>query len=78
MTDFDDCGPISGMNEWQGKRKYSEETCPSSALFITDPTLQDPGPNTDRRGEKPATDLLTYDTATRNIISSTLRQVQLE
>jgi hypothetical protein len=27
------------MNEWQGKPKYSEETCPSAALATTDPTL---------------------------------------
>jgi hypothetical protein len=32
MTDGDDCGVISGMNEWQGKQKYSVETCPSAAL----------------------------------------------
>jgi hypothetical protein len=38
MINDDDCGAISGMNEWQGKPKYSEETCPSGALSITDPT----------------------------------------
>jgi hypothetical protein len=38
MIDDDDCGAISGMNEWQGKPKYSEETCPSAALSTTDPT----------------------------------------
>jgi hypothetical protein len=37
MIDGDDCGAISGMNEWQGKPKYSEETWPSAALYITDP-----------------------------------------
>jgi hypothetical protein len=31
----DDCGAISGMNEWQGKPKYSEETCPNAALSTT-------------------------------------------
>jgi hypothetical protein len=25
--DGDDCGVISGMNEWQGKPKYLEKTC---------------------------------------------------
>jgi hypothetical protein len=38
MIDGDDCGVISGMNEWQGKPKYWEETCPSAALSTTDPT----------------------------------------
>jgi hypothetical protein len=32
MIDGDDCGAISGMNEWQGKQKYSEETCTGAAL----------------------------------------------
>jgi hypothetical protein len=35
--DDDDCAEISGMNEWQGKRKYCEETCFSAALSTTDP-----------------------------------------
>jgi hypothetical protein len=26
MVDGDDCGAIGGMNEWQGKPKYSEVT----------------------------------------------------
>jgi hypothetical protein len=38
MIDGDDCGTISGMNEWQRKPKYSEETCPSAALSTADPT----------------------------------------
>jgi hypothetical protein len=33
----DDCGAISGMNEWQRKRKYSEKTRPSATLSTTDP-----------------------------------------
>jgi hypothetical protein len=33
-----DCGADDGMNEWQGKPKYSEETRPSAALSATDPT----------------------------------------
>jgi hypothetical protein len=28
MMDSDDCGAINGMNEWQGKRKYLDKTCP--------------------------------------------------
>jgi hypothetical protein len=38
MLEGDDCGAISGMNEWQGKQKYSEKTCLSAALCTTDPT----------------------------------------
>jgi hypothetical protein len=34
----DDTSAISGMNEWQGKSKYSEEACPSVVLSTTDPT----------------------------------------
>jgi hypothetical protein len=28
MIDGDDCGAISGMNEWQGKPKYLEDPGP--------------------------------------------------
>jgi hypothetical protein len=34
MIDGDHCGAINGMNEWQGKPKYSEETCPSAKLCL--------------------------------------------
>jgi hypothetical protein len=54
----DDCGVTGGMNEWQGKPKYSEETCPSAAVSTTDPTWLDPG----RWGRKPATNRLRCDT----------------
>jgi hypothetical protein len=27
MTDDDECGASSGMNEWQGMPKYWEKTC---------------------------------------------------
>jgi hypothetical protein len=37
MMDGDDCGAISGMNEWQGKPKYPEKTCPSAVLPTADP-----------------------------------------
>jgi hypothetical protein len=30
MTDGDDCMAVSGTNEWQGKPRYSEETCPNA------------------------------------------------
>jgi hypothetical protein len=38
MMDGDGCEAINGMNEWQGKSKYSELTCPSVALSTTNPT----------------------------------------
>jgi hypothetical protein len=37
MKDGDDCGVITGMNEWQGKLKYSEEICPRATLSNKDP-----------------------------------------
>jgi hypothetical protein len=41
---------------WQGKPKYSEKTCPSATLSITNPTWPD-------LGSKPATNSLSYGTA---------------
>jgi hypothetical protein len=38
MIDGDDCGAISGINEWEGKLKYLEKTRPSVILSTTDPT----------------------------------------
>jgi hypothetical protein len=35
MTDGNDSGEVSGINEWQEKPKYSEETCLSAALTTT-------------------------------------------
>jgi hypothetical protein len=32
MTDGDDFGAISEMNEWQGIPKYSEKTCPCRSV----------------------------------------------
>jgi hypothetical protein len=57
MIDGVDCGIVSGMNEWQRKRKYSEKTCPSAVLSMTDPTGFDQGSNPGRRGEKRTTNL---------------------
>jgi hypothetical protein len=36
MIGGDECGAINGMNEWQGKQKYSEETCPTATLSTKD------------------------------------------
>jgi hypothetical protein len=46
--------------DWQGKPKYSEKTCPSDTLSTTNPTWLDPGSNPGRRGGKPATNRLSY------------------
>jgi hypothetical protein len=46
-------------NDWQGKPKYSEKTCPSAALSTTNPTCcLDVNPG--RCGGKPATNRLSY------------------
>jgi hypothetical protein len=39
MIDDYDCRAIGAMNEWQGKPKYTEKTCPSTALATTDTKL---------------------------------------
>jgi hypothetical protein len=49
-------------NDWQGKPKYSEKTCPSAALSTTNLTCC-PYANPGRRGGKPATNRLSYGTA---------------
>jgi hypothetical protein len=46
--------------DWQGKPKYSEKTCPSATLSTTNPTWPDPGSNPGRLGGKPATNRLSY------------------
>jgi hypothetical protein len=46
--------------DWQGKHKYSEKTCPSATLSTTNPTWLDPGLNPGRRCGKPATNRLSY------------------
>jgi hypothetical protein len=60
IIDSDDCGAISGLNEWQGKPKYSDETCSSAALSTTDPTWYDPGWNPGRHGGKSASNRVSY------------------
>jgi hypothetical protein len=48
---------------WQEKRKYSENICPSSTLSTTNPIWPDLGSNAGRRSGKPATNRLSYGTA---------------
>jgi hypothetical protein len=48
----------------RGKPKYSGgKTCPSATLSTTKPTWTDPGSNPGLRGERPATNRLSHDTA---------------
>jgi hypothetical protein len=54
---------IRWNEDWQGKPKYSEKTCPSATLSTTNPTRPDQGSNTGRRGGKPATNRLSYGAA---------------
>jgi hypothetical protein len=49
--------------DWQGKTKYSEKTCPSATLSTTNPTWPDPGSNQGRRCGKTATNRLSYGAA---------------
>jgi hypothetical protein len=42
-------------NEWQGKPKYSDKTCPGATFSTTNPTWPDPGLNPGCRGGKPVT-----------------------
>jgi hypothetical protein len=49
--------------DWQGKPKYSEKTCPSATLSTTNPSWPDLGSNSGRRSWKPATNRLSYGTA---------------
>jgi hypothetical protein len=54
----------SPWNEnWQGKPKYSEKTCPSATSSTTNPPWTDLGSNSGSRREKPATNHLSYGTA---------------
>jgi hypothetical protein len=56
--------------DWQGKPKYSETTCPSAILSTTNPTIIDPGLNPGRRGGKPATNRLSYGAAIPSALAS--------
>jgi hypothetical protein len=60
IIDDNDCGAVGGMNGWQLKPKYTDETCPSAAYFTTNPTFPDPGSNLSRRFRKPTTNRLSY------------------
>jgi hypothetical protein len=57
--------------EWElaGETKCSEQTCPSVTLSTTNPIWPDFGSNPGRRGEKPAIKRLSYDTASRWLLT---------
>jgi hypothetical protein len=50
----------SRWNEWKGKPKYSERTCPIYDLSTTNPTGLDLGSNAGRREGRPTTNRLIY------------------
>jgi hypothetical protein len=58
--------------DWQGRPKYSERTCPSATLSTTNPTGPDLGSNPGRRGGKPASNRLSYGTAPRRWLETLL------
>jgi hypothetical protein len=69
----------SRWNEnWQGKLKYSEKTCPSASLSTTNPTLPDPGSNPGRRSRKPATNRLSYGTTNECLTPNVFEQVWIQ
>jgi hypothetical protein len=65
---------IRWNENWQGKPKYSEKTCPSATLSTTNPTWPDPGLNPGRRGGKPATNRLSYGAALTAQVKYTLHR----
>jgi hypothetical protein len=48
---------------WQGKPKYSEETCPGATLSTTKSHMTTRSRTLDRSGGKPATNRLSYGAA---------------
>jgi hypothetical protein len=48
---------------WQGKPKYSEETCPGAILSTTKSHMTTRSRTQDRSGGKPATNRLSYGVA---------------
>jgi hypothetical protein len=53
----------SWWNDWQGKPRYSEKTCPRAVLFTTNPTWRDAGSNQGHHGGKQAINRLAYSMA---------------
>jgi hypothetical protein len=55
-----DGGEFGGMKIGRGNRSTRKKTCTSATLSTINPTWPDPGLNPGRRGEKPATNRLSY------------------
>jgi hypothetical protein len=62
--------------DWQGKPKYSEKTCPSATFSTTNPTWPDLGSNPGRRCGKPATNRLSYSTAMSAVSPNILTEIR--
>jgi hypothetical protein len=54
---------IRWNEDWQGKPKCSEKTCPNATFFTTNPTWPDTDSNPDRCGGNPATNRFSYGAA---------------
>jgi hypothetical protein len=52
---------------WQGKRKYSEKTCPGATLSTTNPSWTGRGSNPGHRGGNPAANRLSYGVASQSL-----------
>jgi hypothetical protein len=61
MMDDGDCGEIGG--KLAGETEVLGENLLNATLSTTNPTWPDPGSNPGRHGGKPATNRLSYDTA---------------
>jgi hypothetical protein len=56
--------------DWQGTPKYAEKTCPSATLSTINSTWPDLGSNPGHHSGKPATNRLSYSTATIIVLTS--------
>jgi hypothetical protein len=61
--------------DWQGKPKYSEKTCPGATLSTTNPTWLDPSLKPGRRGGKPATNRLSYGAAWQSSYCASITKI---
>jgi hypothetical protein len=63
--------------EWElaGETEVLGENLPSATLSTTNPTWPEPCSNPDRRGEKPATNRLSYGTALPSRLNDTRRNI---
>jgi hypothetical protein len=69
---------VGQRNEyWQEKQKFLEKICLSATLSNSDLTWIDLGSNSDRRGWKPATNVLNFGMAHRNAEESLSKTLML-